>query len=1142
MDKEEKDKKTGFVHLHCHSEYSLLDGTARVKDMIKRAKSLDMPAIAIADHGVMYGVIDFYKAAKNEGIKPIIGCEVYVAPRSRFDKVSKIDDNLCHLVLLAKDKVGYRNLMKIVTKSFLEGFYYKPRVDFELLKENAQGLIALSGCLAGELPRLILKDKKDQAREVALKYRDLFGSGNYYLEIQDHFIPEQKKVNATLAEISTETGIPMVATNDSHYINRADDSNHDVLLCIQTGKTVDEQDRLKFPGSEFYLKSTEEMKEIFAEYPQALENSLKIAENCNVEFDFTQTHLPYYQIPEGYDENSYLKKLCQEGLKDRFQEITPEIQSRLDYELDVIFQMGYASYFLIVWDFVKYAHENDILVGPGRGSAAGSLVAYSLYITNIDPLKYGLLFERFLNPERVTMPDIDIDFCYELREKVIEYVLNKYGEDKVAQIITFGTMAARAAVRDVGRALNFPYAEVDRIAKLIPFEPGMTIEKAIQFDELKELVEKEDRVKKLLDISRSLEGLPRHASTHAAGVVIAKESLDNYVPLQKTNDAGMVTQFPMGTLEELGLLKMDFLGLRTLTIMQETINLVESSGGHKIDIKEIPLNDSTTYELLSKGSTAGVFQLESSGMRNVLRELKPNKFEDIIAVVALYRPGPMEQIPTFIESKHGVKPVAYLHPRLEPILKETYGVMVYQEQIMQVAAEMAGFSLGQADLLRRAIGKKKMEILTQQREIFVQGCTDNGYSEDLANQLYDLIVKFASYGFNKSHAAAYAMIAYQTAYLKANYPVEFMAALLTGVMSTSEKVTAYIDDCRKQGIEVLSPDVNESYANFTVVGSEIRFGLAAVKNVGINAIDSIIKTRERVGSFNSLRHFCNEVDLRVCNKKVIESLIRSGAFDSLGSYRSQLLSVLDDTISNAQSYHKERKNGQLSMFELLSEDKEWDLSKDVLPDIDDFTMKEKLSFEKELLGFYVSGHPLEQYREVLETQGIPTCELDQYKNDQKVSLGGIIHNVKPIVTKKGNNMAFFTLEDLRGEIEVIVFPDLFESCRDYLENEKIVKVMGKLDRNSEDELKIIGERILPLQSVQKKVYLKVKDNKLDYFYTLKDILLSENGDLPVYLYLELREKMILTQMDYWIPDDEVILERIKELIGKKNVLVKEAQM
>ena len=1130
-----------FVHLHCHSEYSLLDGAARIKGMVQKAKELNMPALAITDHGVMYGVIDFYKKAKEEGIKPIIGCEVYVAPRTRFDRVAKIDDNLYHLVLLAKNQEGYKNLMNIVTKGFLEGFYYKPRVDFELLKEYSEGLIVLSGCLAGQLPQLILKGEVEEARKVAKNYLDVFGEENYYLEIQDHNLPEQKEVNQALLTISEEMGIPLAATNDSHYLERADASVHDVLLCIQTAKTVEEENRLKFPGSEFYMKSPQEMKELFSQYPQALENSLRIADKCNLDFDFSQTYLPYYEIPSGHDEDSYLRELCFEGLKKRYGEITPEHEARLDYELGVISQMGYASYFLIVWDFVKYAHENDILVGPGRGSAAGSLVAYVLFITNIDPLKYGLLFERFLNPERVTMPDIDIDFCYELREKVIEYVINKYGEDRVAQIITFGTMAARAAVRDVGRVLNFPYAEVDRIAKLIPFEPGMTIEKALQLNELKELSQKDERVKKLLEISRSLEGLPRHASTHAAGVVISQEPLVNYVPLQKPNDSGIVTQFPMGTLEELGLLKMDFLGLRTLTIMQEAVNMVEYTTGDKVDLKFISLEDTKTYELLSQGNTAGVFQLESAGMRNVLRELKPNKFEDIIAVVALYRPGPMEQIPTFIESKHGSKPIKYLHPRLEPILKETYGVMVYQEQIMQVAAEMAGFSLGQADLLRRAIGKKKMEILTEQREIFVKGCLNNGFSEKLANDLYDLIVKFASYGFNKSHAAAYAMIAYQTAYLKANYPLEFMAALLTGVMSTSEKVTAYIDDCRRQNIPVLPPDINESFANFSVTEGKIRFGLAAVKNVGLNAIQSIISTREKVGYFKSLRQFCNDVDLRVCNKKVIESLIKSGAFDSLGGKRSQYLAVLDDTLNQAQSYHRERKNGQISMFEVLSEEGDWDVTRDSLPALEEFTMREKLSFEKELLGFYISGHPLEQYREILETQMFSTSDLGQCRHQEKIKLGGIIHQVKPIVTKKGTTMAFFTLEDLRGEVEVIVFPDLYENSREVLKNEEVVRVRGKLDRNAEGEVKVIGEQIASLKRVPKKVYLKVSEHEKGYLYSLKEILLSEEGTLPVYLYFEPSRKMILTQMDFWIPEDENLLGKIKELIGQKNVFVKEVQ-
>ncbi len=1131
-----------FVHLHTHSEYSLLDGASRVKDLVKKAKSFNNPAIAITDHGVMYGVIDFYKAAVKAGIKPVIGCEVYVARRTRFDRVPRVDDNSYHLVLLAKNQQGYRNLMKVVTKGFLEGFYYKPRVDFDLLKENTEGLICLSGCLGGEVAQLLLKDKISEAEALACSYRDIFGSDNYYLEIQDHFIPEQKKVNRALVSISERTGIPLVATNDSHYLEKKDASVHDVLLCVQTGKIVDDEDRMKFPGSEFYLKSPSEMYSLFSDHPEALSNTLVIAEQCNVEFDFSQTYLPHYDIPPGYDDKSYLRKICDEGIKIRFSEITPELEERLNYELRVISEMGYDSYFLIVWDFVKYALENDILVGPGRGSAAGSLVAYCLFITNINPLKYGLLFERFLNPERVSMPDIDIDFCYELREKVIDYVVQKYGDDKVAQIITFGTMAARAAVRDVGRALDIPYPEVDKIAKMIPFEPGVTIEKALQNDDLKELTKKDATIKKLLSISRSLEGLPRHASTHAAGVVISKEPLVNYVPLQKTADAGIVTQFPMGTLEELGLLKMDFLGLKTLTVMQETVDILQRSTGKKIELMEIPLEDAKTFELLSQGNTAGIFQLESAGMRNILKELKPNKFEDIIAVVALYRPGPMEQIPTFIDSKHGKKPIKYLHPRLEPFLKETYGVMVYQEQIMQVAAEMAGFSLGQADLLRRAIGKKKMEILTEQREIFVKGCVDKSFSEELANELYDLIVKFASYGFNKSHAAAYAMISYQTAYLKANYPLEFMAALLTGNVSNTDKITAYVDDCRRQGIEVLPPDINESFANFTAVEDKIRFGLAAVKNVGLSSIESIIQTRERVASFKSLRHLCNEVDLKACNKKNVESLIKSGAFDSLGAYRSQLMAVMDETLARAQSYHKDRKNGQLSMFELFSEEEDWNMSRDVLPELEDLTMKEKLSFEKELLGLYISGHPLDQYREILDSQGASIKDLKGLRELGRVTLGGIIHNIKPLVTKKGKSMAFLVLEDLGGEVEVVVFPELFEQSRELLKSENVISVTGKIDRNSEDEVKIIGEKIQPLNKVQNQLYLRICNGDSDHLLALKDILVSRQGEIPVYLYFNENNKLVLTNKDFWVPQDEKLLERLQELLGKGNVAFKEVSL
>ncbi len=880
--------KTNFVHLHCHSVYSLLDGAARIKDLVKQAASLGMPALALTDHGNMFGVFDFYRAAKEEGIKPIIGCEVYLAPRSRFMKEEEHDDFQYHLVLLAENNTGYRNLLKLVSLGYLEGFYHKPKVDQALLKEFSEGIIALSACLEGEIPTLIMQGEIEKAYHTACKYKEIFGQDNFFLELHDHSIPEQKLVNEKLLEISKAEGIPLVAANDVHYLSRQDAAVHDVLLCIQSGKTIKDSERMRFKTEEFYFKTAEEMEELFAGYEDAINNTLQIAKRCNVENVFSKCSLPEYPVPGGKNPHSYLKELCYTGLEKRYGEITADARERLNYELDVISKMDHSHYFLIVWDLIEYAKKEKVIVGPGRGSAAGSLVAYSLGITNIDPLRYSLLFERFLNPERISMPDIDIDFSDDKRDKVMQYVCDKYGQEKVAQIITFGTMAARAAVRVVGRVLAIPYADVDRIAKLIPMEPKMTIRKALDQSKDLQTLYKEEHYRNLLDLFMAVEGMPRHASTHAAGVVIAEEPLINFVPLYKTADSSVVTQFPMNTLEDLGLLKMDFLGLKTLSIIGEALENIEKRHGETIDIDYISLKNDAAYELLSRGETTGIFQLESTGMRSVLRDLMPNKFEDIIAVVALYRPGPMEQIPVFVESKHGKREIKYAHPVLEPILNETYGVIVYQEQIMEIAARMAGFTLGQADLLRRAIGKKKMEILDEQNQLFINGSVENGYTRELAVEIYDLILKFASYGFNKSHAAAYAMIAYQTAYLKANYPVEFMAALMTVYYSNSDKVAMYIADCKRMNIELLPPDVNESDIHFTPTGeNRIRFGLAAVKNVGLGAIDSITKARKEK-PFVSMRDFVSRVDMRSCNRKVMESLVKCGAFDSLGGHRAIL--------------------------------------------------------------------------------------------------------------------------------------------------------------------------------------------------------------------------------------------------------------
>jgi len=1129
---------SNFVHLHCHTEFSLLDGAARISKLVKRAADLKMPALAITDHGTMFGVIDFYRAAKEAGIKPIIGCEVYMSTRTRFHKEARVDDSQYHLVLLAENDTGYLNLMKLVSAAYIEGFYYKPRIDRELLEECSEGLIALSACLAGEIPTLIINGQLEKARGAACYFRDLFGKNNFFLELHDHGIAEQRTVNRALVQISQEENIPLVASNDVHYMMKNDAEVHDVLLCIQTGKTVDETERMKFESQEFYLKNAEEMAALFSDYPEAITNSLLIAERCNVEKDFTRRHLPEYALPEGVDPDEYLKELCYSGMQARYPEISSNIKERLEYELNVIRQMGFSNYFLIVWDLIDYAKKNQVIVGPGRGSAAGSLVAYCLGITNIEPLQYGLLFERFLNPERISMPDIDIDFCDDKRDKVLTYVCEKYGQERVAQIITFGTMAARAAVRDVGRALAIPYAEVDKIAKLIPMEPKMTIARALEQSKELKMLYREEGYRKLLDTSMAVEGMPRHASTHAAGVVIAREPLVNYVPLYKASDSAIVTQFPMMTLEDLGLLKMDFLGLKTLSIIGEALENIKKCHGITINIEDIPLDDSATYELLTHGETTGTFQLESSGMRSVLRELMPNKFEDIIAVVALYRPGPMDQIPTFVKSKHGLKKIKYAHPILEPILNETYGVIVYQEQIMEIAARMAGFTLGQADLLRRAIGKKKKDILDEQQELFVQGCIKNGYSKELANEIYDLILKFASYGFNKSHAAAYALIAYQTAYLKANYPVEYMAAIMTVYYSNSDKVALYIADCRRMGIEILPPDINESETHFTVISKDrIRFGLAAVKNVGLGAIESIIRARAEK-PFLSLCDFASRVDMRQCNRKVFESLIKCGAFDSLGGHRAQYLSIMDDVLARGQCVQRERENGQMSMFSLMESSVQEELLTDNLPGIEPFSDKERLSLEKEMLGLFISGHPLEPYRELLDAMPnlVKCAELGEAGDNHQVKVGGIVVATRKFYTKKNKQMAFVKLEDLTGSVELVIFPELFERQSALLEEDNLLLIEGRTDLKEEEDVKIIVEN-LNLLSKDKKYYRLVINNKHDrsLLENLKDTLVAENGEVPVCLFFEEDKKTLVLAEEYWIRDHPSCRERLENLLGRGAV-------
>lgn len=1142
--------KKEFVHLHVHSEYSLLDGAGRIPKLVERAIQLGMPALAITDHGVMYGVVDFYKACREKGVKPILGCEVYVAPRSRYQKEGRLDDTPFHLVLLAETQEGYRNLMELVSRGFTEGFYYKPRVDKELLARYSRGLIALSACLAGEVAAYILQEQREDAVRVAAEYRDIFGPDSFYLELQDHGYAEQKKVNRELLEISARTGIPVVATNDVHYCEAGDAELHDILLCIQTGKTLYDTDRMRFEGGEFYLKSREEMELLFGEVPEALNNTLVIAERCQVELEFNRLHLPHYELPPGYDEDTYLEMLCREGLVNRYGPEPPEeIRKRLEYELSVIKQMGFSGYFLIVWDFVRFARERGIPVGPGRGSAAGSLVAYVLGITNIDPVRYGLLFERFLNPERVSMPDIDIDFCFERRDEVIRYVVEKYGADRVAQIITFGTMAARAAVRDVGRVLGLPYGEVDRLAKMVPPGPGVTISKALEVNPvLREVYEGNDTARRVLDLAAALEGMPRHASIHAAGVVIAKEELTHYLPLYRTSDGVVTTQFPKETVEELGLLKMDLLGLRTLTVIGHTVELIEARRGIKLDLENLPLDDEKTYRMLSRGESIGVFQLESSGMRNLLRELKPENFEDLIALVALYRPGPLGSgmVEDFINRKHGRTPITYLHPSLEPILKDTYGVILYQEQVMRIASDLAGFTLGEADLLRRAMGKKKPEIIAGLREQFVEGAVVRGIDRETAGQIFDLMEYFAGYGFNKSHSAAYALVAYQTAYLKANYPLEYMTALLTSVLSNSDRVALYIEECRRMGIEVLPPDVNESDHSFTIVGDRIRFGLGAIKNVGQHAVEAIIAERAAHGPYTSLMDFCQRLDLRVINRRVLESLIKGGAMESLPGNRAQKLAVLDQCLELAQKKQEEREKGQISLFEALTgaETEELWAEEIEFPNLEEFPSRELLSMEKEMLGLYISGHPLAACKEALEMRVTwKVGELAEQGDGAPGVIGGMVAALREVSTRQGERMAFLVLEDLTGSVEVVVFPSLYRQVRLWLEGDQVVLMRGKIDRQ-EEEVKFLADEILPLpegneslgggKKEKKGIFLRVED-KPAVRKALYHLLQAYRGDLPVFIKFSSRPEVIQARRDLWIEPREEVIRRLRDLLGNENV-------
>lgn len=1125
-----------FVHLHVHTEYSLLDGAARIKEVVRRAKDLGMPALAITDHGAMYGVVDFYRECMAQGIKPLLGCEVYVAPRTMADRTPKVDDNLHHLVLLAENETGYRNLMELVSRGFTEGFYYKPRVDRLLLDRLNRGLIALSGCMAGEISAHLLQGEFKKARQVAGTYREIFGRENFFLELQNHGLEEQRRINSGLLRLSQELGIKVVATNDVHYVNQEDAAIQDILLCIQTGKTVNDPKRLRFQSNQLYLKTAAEMAAVFRDLPEALTRTVEIAERCRVAFTFGKYHLPAYPVPEGHSPASYLRELCYTGLRRRYGEPTPEQIDRLEFELRIIEEMDYPSYFLIVWDLISFARENGILVGPGRGSAAGSIVAYVLGITSIDPLKYGLLFERFLNPERISLPDIDTDFCYELRGKVIDYVFERYGADQVAQIATFGTLAARAAIRDVGRALGLPYGDVDRVARLVPGEPGMTITRALEASpDLRELSEGDPAVKRLLEIAARLEGIPRHASTHAAGIVIAPEPLINFLPLHRIADGTVATQFTKEAVENLGLLKMDLLGLRTLTVIGNTLKLVKERSNVKIDPDRLPLDDPATYNLLCLGETVGVFQLESRGMRSLLRELKPSVFEDLIALVALYRPGPLGSgmVEDFVRRKHGETKVLYPHPSLEPILKETYGVILYQEQVMQIASTLAGFSLGEADLLRRAMGKKKPEILAGLRARFIEGAATNGISVELAGEIFDLMEYFASYGFNKSHSAAYAMVAYQTAYLKANYPAEYMAALLTSAKDNSDKVAAYVEECRRLGIEVLPPDVNESGHDFTVVENGIRFGLSAVKNVGEGAVESIIAAREEGGLFRDFKDFCTRMNPRVINRRVLESLVRAGAFASLGHSRRQLLNVLDEGLELAQRWVKEKESYQLSLFGDF-DNGGYEIKMD--PACEEFSQQDLLSMEKELLGLYITGHPLAGYREILRAlTSVQAAELPEVEPDTPLRAGGLVMMVRRLRTRKGEQMAVLQLEDLTGTIEVVVFPWVYRDCRNLLKPGAVILVSGKKAKG--EQTRLFADEITAVNGEGAELYLRLPEAGEEFVKRLKEVLGRYRGACPVYLNYPGESVVRKVPEGYWVDVASPVISALQELIGPKNVRV-----
>lgn len=1147
-----------FTHLHVHTEYSLLDGSNKIKEYVARVKELGMDSAAITDHGVMYGVIDFYRAAREAGINPILGCEVYVAPGSRFDReVGSGDDRYYHLVLLAENNQGYSNLMKIVSKAFVEGFYYKPRVDLELLEKYHDGIIALSACLAGEVARYLARGMYEDAKIVALRYQDIFGKGNFFLELQDHGIPEQQTVNQQLLRMHRETGIDLVATNDVHYTMAEDAEPHDVLLCLQTQKKLSDENRMRYEGGQYYVKSPEEMARLFPYALEALENTHKIAERCHVEIEFGVTKLPKYDVPDGLTSWEYLNKLCYEGLEQRYHPVTEELKKRLDYELSTIKNMGYVDYFLIVWDFIKYARDNDIMVGPGRGSAAGSLVAYTLGITQLDPIRYDLLFERFLNPERVSMPDIDVDFCFERRQEVIDYVRRKYGDDCVVQIVTFGTLAARGVIRDVGRVLDMPYAQVDTIAKMIPQELNITIDKALGMNpELRKAYEEQDDIHRLIDLAKRLEGLPRHTSMHAAGVVISQKDVSEYVPLSRAQDGSIVTQFTMTTLEELGLLKMDFLGLRTLTVIQNAVKMVEKSTGMLLDMQEIDYNDKKVLDSLGTGRTDGVFQLESAGMKSFMKELKPQSLEDVIAGISLYRPGPMDFIPQYIRGKNRPDTIRYDCPQMEPILKPTYGCIVYQEQVMQIVRELAGYTLGRSDLVRRAMSKKKASVMAKERQNFVYGnaeegvpgCIANGISEEIANKIYDEMTDFAKYAFNKSHAAAYAVVSYQTAYLKYYYPVEFMAALMTSVVEMPNKVAEYISVCRQMGIRILPPDINHGVYGFSVDNGAIRYALSAIKSIGRPVIEGIVREREEHGEYTSLKTFI-ERNIDQINKRVVENLIKAGALDCLEGNRNQKMTVYTQIIDSINQDKKHTMAGQLSLFDIAPEEdkNEFEIR---MPQAAEYPKETILTFEKEVLGIYLSGHPLERYRNMMEKmisaktsdfQPDDETGIPEVYDNQKVIVGGMITDKTIKYTKNNKVMAFLTVEDLVGTVEVVVFPRDYEKCQMFLNEDARLFIQGRVSAEDDKASKLILEKVRLFDDMPRELWLQFESRE-EYAKAetgLVDDLMESRGNSTVVIYLKDVKAMKKLPPAYQVHIEDSWLERMCEKYGSSNVKIVE---